>query len=102
LIWRSNPGADRHQDRVIALGTGAEQRSMRADAPVPDCIWCISHASNPRYTYSLVKGSPLNLRLGFIATFLFDEKLISQPVDTNDIMDVSLIAEALKTRKSGR
>ena len=68
------------------------------DVPPP----LINEWTNSRYTYSLVKGSPLNLRLGFIATFLFDEKLISQPVDTYDIMDVSLIAEALKTRKSGR
>jgi taurine transport system substrate-binding protein len=57
--------------------------------------------TNPRYTYSLVKGSSLHRRLGFLATFLFDEKLISQPVDVSDIMDVSVITEALKTRKSG-
>jgi aliphatic sulfonates family ABC transporter substrate-binding protein len=57
--------------------------------------------TNPRYTYSLVKGSSLQRRLGFLATFLFDEKLISQPVDVSDIMDVSVITDVLKTRKSG-
>jgi len=59
----------------------------------------INDWTNPHYTYSLVKGAPLYRRLGFLATFLFNEKLIQQPVDTHDIMDASLIAEVLKTRK---
>lgn len=67
------------------------------DVPPP----LIYEWTNPRYTYSLVKGAPLYRRLGFLATFLFDEKLISQPVDVDNIMDVSVIAEVLKTRKSG-
>ena len=56
---------------------------------------------NPRYTYSLVKGSSLHRRLAFLAAFLFDEKLIPQQVDVNDILDVSVITDVLKTRKSG-
>ena len=67
------------------------------DVPPP----LIREWTNPRYNYSLVKGSPLHRRLGFLATFLFDEKLISQPVDVDDVMDASLIAEVLKTRRSG-
>ena len=67
------------------------------DVPPP----LIFEWTNPRYTYSLVKGSPLYRRLGFVATFLYDEKLISQPVDIDDAMDVSLITDVLKTRKSG-
>jgi aliphatic sulfonates family ABC transporter substrate-binding protein len=67
------------------------------DVPPP----LINEWANPRYTYSLVKGSSLHRRLGFLATFLFNEKLISQPVDVNDIMDVSVITDVLKTRKSG-
>ena len=47
------------------------------DVPPP----LIYEWTNPRYTYSLVKGAPLYRRLGFLATFLFDEKLIPQPVD---------------------
>ncbi len=66
------------------------------DVPPP----LINEWTNPRYTYSLVKGSPLYRRLGFLATFLFDQKLISQPVDVDDIMDSSVIADVLKTRKS--
>ena len=61
----------------------------------------INQWANPRYTYSLVKGAPLYRRLGFLATFLLEEKLISEPVDVDDIMDASLIAEVLKTRRSG-
>ncbi len=72
-------------------------QAIYEDVPPP----LIHEWTNPRYNYSLVKGSPLHLRLGFLATFLFDEKLISQPVDVNDVMDASVIAEVLKTRKSG-
>jgi ABC-type nitrate/sulfonate/bicarbonate transport system substrate-binding protein len=68
------------------------------DVPPP----LINQWANPRYTYSLVKGSPLDRRLGFLATFLLNEKLISEPADVDDIMDASLISEALKTRKGGQ
>jgi aliphatic sulfonates family ABC transporter substrate-binding protein len=68
------------------------------DVPPP----LINQWANPRYTYSLIKGAPLHRRLGFLATFLLNEKLISEPVDVDDIMDASLIAEALKTRKGGQ
>ena len=36
------------------------------DVPPP----LIREWTNPRYNYSLVKGSPLHRRLGFLATFL--------------------------------
>jgi aliphatic sulfonates family ABC transporter substrate-binding protein len=68
------------------------------DVPPP----LINQWTNPRYTYSLVKGSPLHRRLGFLANYLFDEKIISQPVDVHDIMDASVIAEVLRTQKSSR
>jgi hypothetical protein len=55
--------------------------------------------TNPRYTYSLVKGSPLHRELGFLATFLFDEELFSRPVDVSDIMDASVVAETRKSRQ---
>jgi aliphatic sulfonates family ABC transporter substrate-binding protein len=67
------------------------------DVPPP----LIYEWTNPQYTYSLVKGAPLDRRLGFLATFLFDAKLIPQPVDVDNLMDVSVIAEALKSRKGG-
>ena len=68
------------------------------DVPPP----LIKDWTNSHYTYSLVKGSPLHRRLGFLATFMLEEKLISQPVDMSDIMDASVIAEVLRTWKGGR
>jgi aliphatic sulfonates family ABC transporter substrate-binding protein len=94
------------KDSTVAVHLWAREMGIKdawaeaiyEDVPPP----LINEWTNARYTYSLVKGSSLHRRLGFLATFLFDEKLISQPVDVNDIMDVSVIAEALKTRKSAR
>jgi ABC-type nitrate/sulfonate/bicarbonate transport system substrate-binding protein len=55
--------------------------------------------TNPRYTYSLVKGAPLYRRLGYLAAYLIREKIISQPVELENAMDMSLIAAVLKGRK---
>jgi ABC-type nitrate/sulfonate/bicarbonate transport system substrate-binding protein len=55
--------------------------------------------TNPRYTYSLVKGAPLYRRLGYLAAFLIRDKIIQGPVDLDNAMDMSLIAEVLKGRK---
>ena len=55
--------------------------------------------TNPRYTYSLVKGGPLYQRLGFLANYMVRYGIISQPVELDDAMDMSLIAEVLKGRK---
>lgn len=54
--------------------------------------------TNPRYTYSLVKGSSLQRRLGYVANFLYDEKIIQQQVHLTDAMDPSYIATVLKGR----
>jgi aliphatic sulfonates family ABC transporter substrate-binding protein len=55
--------------------------------------------TNPRYTYSLVKGGPLYQRLGFLANYMIRYGIISQPVELDDAMDMSLIAEVLKGKK---
>jgi aliphatic sulfonates family ABC transporter substrate-binding protein len=62
----------------------------------------ISQWTNPRYRYSLVRGSSFNRRLGYLASFLFDEKIVSREIDVRDVLDVSIITEALKTRKTNR
>jgi len=54
---------------------------------------------NARYRYSLVKASSLHRRLGFLATFLLEQRLIAAPVDVDEALDVSVIAEALKAQK---
>jgi ABC-type nitrate/sulfonate/bicarbonate transport system substrate-binding protein len=55
--------------------------------------------TNPRYTYSLVRGGPLYQRLDFLANYMLGEGLIKQPVELDDAMDMTLIAEVLKGRK---
>ena len=68
------------------------------NAPPPKIyLW-----TDPRYRYSLVKGAAFHRRLGYLSSFLFDEKVISQKVDVRDILDVSVITEALKTSKRGQ
>ena len=62
----------------------------------------MSQWTDPRYRYSLVKGSAFNRRLGYLASFLFDEKIVPLEIDARDILDVSIITEALKTRETSR
>jgi aliphatic sulfonates family ABC transporter substrate-binding protein len=59
----------------------------------------IEEWTNPRYRYSLVKASPFHRRLGFLATFLFEQQLISDPLDVDDTLDVSVVTDALKAQK---
>lgn len=87
--------------RVMAQEMGIKDAWAEAiyeDAPPPR----IHQWTNPRYNYSLVKGSALHRRLGYLATFLLDEKLISNPVDLREAFDASVIAEALRTWKRGQ
>jgi aliphatic sulfonates family ABC transporter substrate-binding protein len=55
--------------------------------------------TDSRYRYSLAKGSAFHRRLGYLSSFMFDEKIISQKVDLRDILDMSVISEALKMWK---
>jgi ABC-type nitrate/sulfonate/bicarbonate transport system substrate-binding protein len=55
--------------------------------------------TNPRYTYSLVKGSSLQRRLGFIAAYLYNEKIIQHPIEVGNATDPSLIEEVLRGRR---
>jgi ABC-type nitrate/sulfonate/bicarbonate transport system substrate-binding protein len=62
----------------------------------------ISLWTDSRYRYSLVKGAAFHRRIGYLSTFLFDEKIISRKVELRDIMDETIITEALKRWKSGQ
>src|SRR5262245_24997754 len=65
------------------------------DAPPPRIhLW-----ADPRYVYSLVKGARFHRRLGYLAKFMFDEKVFPKEVETNDVLDVSVVTEALRTQK---
>jgi len=55
--------------------------------------------TNPRYTYSLVRGGPLYQRLTFLASYMIRHGIISRPLELGDAMDMSLITEVLKGRK---
>ena len=48
---------------------------------------------NPRYDYVLVKGSAFHRRLGDLATFFFDERVIPNPVDLSEATDASVITD---------
>jgi taurine transport system substrate-binding protein len=62
----------------------------------------IERWADPHYRYSLVKGAEFNRRLGYLASFLLEEKIISQEADLRNVLDASIITEALKTRKTGQ
>ncbi len=67
-------------------------------SPPPDLsLWV-----DPRYRYSLVKGAEFHRLLGYLVTFLLEEEVISAEVDVRNILDVSIISEALKARESDR
>ncbi len=68
------------------------------DVPPPK----VNAWTDPRYRYSLVKGAEFHRRLGYLASFMFDEKVFPQEVDVRDILDASIITEALKTWKQAQ
>jgi len=94
------------KDPAIGVKALAEEMGIKEawaeaiyeNAPPPKInLW-----PDPRYRYSLVKGSEFHRRLGYLSSFLFDEGVILQRVDVRDILDVSLITKALKTWETGK
>jgi hypothetical protein len=73
-------------------------KEIYRDAPPPNMTW----STDRGYRYSLVEGSGLQRRLGYLATFLFEEKVISKEVDVSEALDVSVVTEALRTWKRGQ
>jgi aliphatic sulfonates family ABC transporter substrate-binding protein len=94
LVSRDHKVAYRAWAREVGL-TNASVEAIYDVVPPP----LIYEWTNPRYTYSLVKGGPLYQRLGFLAGFLRRHGIISGPVELDDAMDMSLIAEVLKGRR---
>ncbi len=94
------------KDSRVGISLGAKEMGINEgwvetiyqDVPPPK----IYEWANPRYNYSIVRGSALHRRLGYVATFLFDEKVIPRPVDVREALDASVIAEALRTWKQGQ
>jgi taurine transport system substrate-binding protein len=87
--------------RAMAREIGIEEawaETIYRDAPPPK----IYEWANARYDYSLVKRSAFQRRLGYLATFLLGEKVISKPVDVREALDASVITEALEAWKRGK
>ncbi len=73
-------------------------RKIFQDGPPPSIYWWTDHG----YRYSLVEDAGFHRRLGHLAKFLLDEKLIMREVDVSNALDVSVITEVLKTWKRGQ
>ena len=70
-------------------------KSIYQYAPPPNIyLW-----TDQRYRYSLIEGAGLHRRLGYLATFLYDEQIIAEKLDVSGAFDASVITEALKTWK---
>ncbi|HSL03741.1 MAG TPA: NrtA/SsuA/CpmA family ABC transporter substrate-binding protein [Nitrospiraceae bacterium] len=84
--------------RAVAEETGTKKEwveQIYRDAPPPHIhLWADS-----RYLYSLAKGAVFHRRLGYVARFMLDEKVFPKEVDIGDILDASVITEALSTPK---
>ena len=94
------------KDRSLAVRAVAAEMKIKQewieqiyrDAPPSHIhLW-----ADPRYLYSLVKGAAFHRRLGYLAKFMLDEKVFSREVETNDVLDVSVVTEALRTSKQGQ
>ena len=94
------------KDERVAISAGA--REMGISDEWAEAIYAYTPPSNmylwadPRYRHSLAKGSSLDRRLGYLGSFLFDEKVIPKRVDLRGALDASVIAEALTTWKRGQ
>jgi aliphatic sulfonates family ABC transporter substrate-binding protein len=92
------------KDHEIAVRTVAREmdleeewvRTIYADAPPPNVYWWTDRG----YRYSLVEGAGFHRRLGYLAMFLLNEKIITKPVDLGKAVDASVITEVLKTWKT--
>ncbi|MNF35888.1 putative aliphatic sulfonates-binding protein precursor [compost metagenome] len=87
--------------RSLAREMGIKEEWAEAiyeSSPPPDLsLWVDS-----RYRYSLVKNAEFHRRLGYLVTFLLEEEVIAEEVDVRNILDVSVIGEALQAREAGR
>lgn len=68
--------------------------AIYANTPPPKmALWADS-----RYRYSLVRHSEFHRRLGYLMEFLLEERVLPRKVELRDVLDVSVIVDALGTR----
>jgi aliphatic sulfonates family ABC transporter substrate-binding protein len=88
---------------IRALATEANLKESWAEAiyevnPPPR----IAASIDPRYGYSLVRGAAFHRRLGYLAAFLYEKRIIPSAVDVSEALDASVITEVLSTWESGQ
>ena len=90
-------------DHSIAVRAVAEEMGIKKewveqiyrDSPPPR----IRLLADPQYPYSLGKGAAFHRRLGHLERFMFDEKILPKEVEIHDVLDASVVNEALTTLK---
>jgi ABC-type nitrate/sulfonate/bicarbonate transport system substrate-binding protein len=89
------------KNHAVAIGavvaeTGTKKEwveQIYRDAPPPNIhLW-----ADRRYLYSLRRGSVFHRILGYVARFMEVENLFPKTVDTDDVLDASVITDTLKT-----
>jgi len=87
------------KDRSLAISTVSRDMHLKEpwlkiiyqDDPPPNLDWWTDQG----YQYSLVEGAAFNRRLGYLAAFLYEEKIVSKDLDVSDVLDVSVINDAM-------
>lgn len=54
---------------------------------------------DPKYPYSIGPNGDLRKNLAAVASFLYEQKVITKPVDTKNLIDTSLLEDVLKSEK---
>jgi ABC-type nitrate/sulfonate/bicarbonate transport system substrate-binding protein len=84
--------------RAVVNETGTKKEwveQIYQDAPPPNIhLW-----ADPRYIYSVAKGAVFHRRLGYVARFMLDEKVFPKGVDLDDVLDASVVTDALQAVK---
>ncbi|HKM68738.1 MAG TPA: aliphatic sulfonate ABC transporter substrate-binding protein [Stellaceae bacterium] len=82
--------------KTFAAETGIDDKlsaQIYKDAPPPE----VQRWIDPEYQFSLVKGGALQRELATLADFLFREKVIPAQVDVDNVLDDSIVRDALNS-----
>jgi aliphatic sulfonates family ABC transporter substrate-binding protein len=90
------------KDRSPAINLVAEEMGVPgawANASYDVAPPAIDRWLDPTYPYSIGPNGALRKNLTEVARFLYDEKVITKPVDTTNLIDTSLVEEVLKSQQ---
>ena len=99
LIMAYDALQEDHSDTVLAVAKDMGIRKEWVEQIYRDAPPRMRLLADPRYQYSLAKGAAFHRRLGYLSKFLFDEKVLQQEVETADLLDASVVTEALRMSK---